>query len=184
MDLLSFLQSQKVVSPEIAASVTTAAENNTDLETALVTAGVEKAALRTQIAAYYGIPSYTPDENIRISPDVLEYIPLESAQHYEIIPLKVEDGVLLVGVNDPEDLRVREVLSFVSSKYGIPYKFAFILREDLLALLKSYENLTGEVDQELTSLESELDAEVAVQLGGSEVAEVFRHEGDADQIAR
>ncbi len=174
MDLLSFLQSQNLVTPEIAASVSGATGNNTDLETALLTAGVDKAALRTAIASYYGIAPYTPDENIRISPDVLEYVPLESAQHYQIIPVALEDGVLIIGVNDPEDLRVREVLSFVSSKYGIPYKFSFILKEDLAALLKSYENLSGEVDQALDSLETELDTEVSEQEAAEQMEKLSR----------
>ncbi|MEX0917636.1 MAG: GspE/PulE family protein [Candidatus Paceibacterota bacterium] len=163
MDLLSFLQTQNVITPEQRQAVSADATSNADIERALLTAGVEKEALRTQIAAYYNIPAHTPDPDVRIAPDVLEYIPLESAQHYRVVPLKIEDGILLVGVNDPEDLRVKEVLSFVSSKYGIPYKFSFVLQDDLAALLKSYENLTGEVDEALTSLESELDGEITDQ---------------------
>lgn len=161
MDLLSFLQAQNVITPAIQQSVTAAlASGEADLETLLVNAGVDQNALRTKVAEYYEIPAYVPEKDVRIAPDVLEYIPVESAQHYGVIPLKTEEGVLLVGVNDPEDLRVKEALSFVSAKYGIPYKFTFLLKTDLAQLLRSYENLTGEVDQALTSLESELQQEI------------------------
>lgn len=177
MDILAHLQAENIITPETERSVSESLESGaTDLESALVTAGVDRSTLRTKIASYYGIPEYVPDQNVRISQDVLEYIPIESAKHYEVIPLKLEDGVLLVGVNDPEDLRVKEALSFVSSKYGIPYKFAFVLREDLDSLLKSYENLTGEVDQALTSLESELDQEISDKQSTTEQIEALTRE--------
>lgn len=178
MDLLTFLQNQGVVTPEVRQSVEqklTAGEG--DLESLLFAAGVTKEALRTNIAAYYEVPAYEPPgDDARVAQEVLEYIPVESAQHYQVIPLKLEDNVLLIGVNDPEDLRVKEAVSFVSAKYGIPYKFAFVLKEDLAKLLGSYENLSGEVDQALTSLESELDQELADQKEASEQVEALTKE--------
>lgn len=162
MDLLSHLESQNVISAEVRQAIeVSVAEGGESIEKAALTAGVEREVLRKAIAEYYGIPSYAPDDNNSIGQNVLEYIPLESAQHYQVVPLKVEEGVLLVGVNDPDDLRIREALSFVSSKYSIPYKFSFVLKDDLAKLLKSYENLSGEVDQALTSLESELEQELS-----------------------
>lgn len=178
MDLLSFLQNQGVITPEVQTSVEQKlAAGEGDLETLLLAAGIAKDTLRASIAAYYEIPAYVPpEENERVAPDVLEYIPVESAQHYQVIPLKLEDNVLLVGVNDPEDLRVKEALTFVSAKYSIPYKFAFVLKEDLAILLSSYENLSGEVDQALTTLESDLDKEVAEQKESSEEVEALTRE--------
>lgn len=162
MDLLSFLQSQNIISPEVRQSVE-GSLNSSDatVEQLLLDAGVAKDKLRTGIAEYYGIPEYTPDENREINQEVLEYVPVESARHYRIMPLEIQDDVLLVGVNDPEDLRIREVLGFVSSKYNMPYKFTFVLSDDLEQLLEAYENLTGEVDEALTSFESELESELA-----------------------
>ncbi|MEX0930726.1 MAG: ATPase, T2SS/T4P/T4SS family, partial [Candidatus Paceibacterota bacterium] len=162
MDLLTHLQNQGLISPEIHQSIAEgAAAGNIDIESSLIEAGVDKAQLRTQIAAYYQIPEFTPENDTNIQQSVLEHLPYDSAQHYHIIPLKVEDNVLYVGVNDPEDLRIKEVLSFVSSKYDIPYKFVFLLNEDLDKLLKQYENLSGEVDEALNSLESELNQDIS-----------------------
>lgn len=177
MDLLSHLQSKNIISSSVLQTVEQKIDSGEgDLESILIAAGVEKAVLRTEIAAYYGVPEYVPDKNVRINQEVLEYIPLESAKHYRIIPLKLEGDVLLVGVNDPEDLRVKEALSFVSSKYRIPYKFAFVLKDDLSGLLESYENLTGEVDQALTSLESDLNKELANQKTEPEQTEALTKE--------
>lgn len=178
MDLLSFLQSQGVITPDVQKSVEQKlAAGEGDLESLLIASGVTKEVLRKSIAAYYEVPSYEPPgDDARVAQDVLEYIPVESARHYQVIPLKLEDNVLLVGVNDPEDLRIKEALSFVSAKYSIPYKFAFVLKEDLGKLLESYENLSGEVDQALTSLESELDQELAEQKDANEEVEALTKE--------
>src|SRR5690606_8787188 len=45
--------------------------------------------------------------------------------------------------------------------HGIPYKYVYLLKDDLTKLLSGYDNLTGEVGQALTSLEGELDQEIA-----------------------
>lgn len=161
MDILSELKEQSLITDEIHAAVEKAVEDGMSVEAALLAQNVDRDLVREEIAKFYGVPPFKPDENISIPQDVLEYISAESAQHYEIIPLKIdENGVLVVGANDPEDLRVREVLNFISSKHGIPYKFVFLLDDDLQKLLDEYDSLTGEVDEALTSLESELDKEI------------------------
>jgi hypothetical protein len=61
------------------------------------------------------VPSYTFPDEFTIAGDVLSYIPEESALHYGIAPLTFDGGVLLVGVNSPDDLQLREVLNFIST---------------------------------------------------------------------
>lgn len=117
--------------------------------------------MRDKLALFFGVPAFAPTKDQRIDQKVLEYVPVEAARNYQIVPLKLEDDTLIVGTNDPEDIRLREAMGFVSSKHNIPYKFVFVLKEDLLELLKVYDSLTGEVDQALTALESELDEEIA-----------------------
>ena len=161
MEVLTKLQNEGVISPEVFARLEQTIGNGSSPESALLAEGVAKDKVRAALAEFYGVPAYTPGENDAVPQNVLEYIPVEAAKNYEIIPLKVENDTLLVGVNDPEDLRLREVLSFISTKHGIPYKFVYLLKEDLQRLLQAYDNLTGEVDQALVSLESELDQEIA-----------------------
>ncbi len=78
-----------------------------------------------------------------------------------MIPLVVEDGVLVVGVNDPDDLSVREALNFIAAKHNMPFKMVFMLEADILKTQQFYANLKGEVTNALVSLESELDSEIA-----------------------
>ncbi len=161
MDFLNELQKEGVITGDVALAVGKQVEQGMSPESALLSSGVAKEVVRERLASYYNIPAHTPTEDESVPQNVLEFIPVEAAKNYEIVPLKLENDTLLVGVNNPDDFRLREVLNFVSTKHGIPYKFIFLLKEDLQKLLTGYENLTGEVGQALTSLEGELDQEIA-----------------------
>lgn len=161
MEFLNDLQQSGVITAEAAAGVTKQIESGMSPETALLSSGVAREVVREQLAKFYGIPPYAPVENETVPQQVLEYIPVEAAKNYNLVPLKLEDDTLLIGVNDPGDFRLREVLNFVSTKHGMPYKFVFLLKDDLAKLLNGYDSLTGEVGQALTTLETELNEEIA-----------------------
>ena len=161
MELLTKLQQEGVLDATSVTAVGEAVQNGSSLEQALLSVGVAREVVREKLAEFYGVPAYTPTENETVPQNVLQFISVEAARNYQVIPLKLEEGTLLVGVNDPEDLRLREALSFISTKHSVPYKLTFLLSDDLAKLLSAYDNLTGEVGQALTSLESELDNEIA-----------------------
>ncbi len=136
-------------------------EKGQSLEPTLIELGITPEVVRTLYAEYYQVPSFVIPEGFNIPEEILTYVPEESAMHYRLVPLKIEDEVLLVGVNDPENLQIREVLNFVSTKYDIPYKFVFMLDADIKKAQEFYSNLKGEVTDALTTLEGELNAEIA-----------------------
>lgn len=171
MDLLEKLQQQNVLDAETAGKVAGLVESGTPIDQALLSAGVDKEIVLKEVADYYGVSPFKPKSDEKIPESVLEYIPVEAAKNYKVVPLKLEDDVLIVGVNNPEDYRLKEVLGFISSRHGIPYKFVYLLQEDLQKLLQAYDSLTGEVDRALTALESELDQEIAQKRKGVDSSE-------------
>lgn len=173
MELFNELQQEGLMTAEAAAAAVKQAESGMSLEKALLSAGVARDIVREKLAKFYGIPPYILADGETVSQKVLEFIPVEAAKNYNIVPLKVEDETLLVGVNDPGDFRLREVLNFVSTKHGLPYKYVFLLSDDLNKLLRGYDNLTGEVGAALTTLETELNDEIA-----------FRKEQDNDDVQK
>jgi len=176
MEVLEQLQTEGVVTDEVAANIQQLIADGTSLERALLASGVAKEKVREKLAEFYGVPAFIPSENEKIAQDVLEYIQIDAARNYGVVPLKLEDGTLLVGVNDPDDLKLREVLSFISSKHAIPYKYVFVLEKDLDSLLEAYDSLTGELDQALTTLESELDTEIAEKRSGDQTTDELSRE--------
>lgn len=175
MNPLDIILSSGDITSEQANQVAHRVENEgVSLEQALLDSGVSEDAVRDAFASFFQVPSFTVTEGFTIPEEVLSYIQEESAMHYRIIPLKIEEGVLLVGVNDPENLQVREVLNFVSTKHDLAYKMVFMLDREITKAQEFYSNLKGEVTDALVTLKSELDAEIAA--GGDEPEEQQKKE--------
>lgn len=161
MDILTVLKDAGHLTPAQFDQLSAQSQNSDYVEEAALTAlGVPKENLRMAYAQHYGVPWFVLEDNQKIPQDVLSVISEESAAHYRIIPFQLKDGVLDVGVHDPEDLQVREVLNFITARQGVTFRLHFMLDSDIDAALSRYENLSGEVDQALGTLESELDASI------------------------
>lgn len=87
--------------------------------------------------------------------DVLRMVPEESAGHYKIAPLGLVDGVLEVGVVDPDNMQAIDALNFIARSSGTPYKVFQITQEDFEKVLGMYRGLHGEVDQAVSDLQTE-----------------------------
>ncbi len=111
-----------------------------------------------------GITYEAPDEHEvptralgseKIPYSVLKYIPQESALHYKVVPIALTDGVLDVGMVDPENLSAVDALNFITRKTGTPFKVFQITEKDFEKVKLMYKGLGGDVDQALTDLHSE-----------------------------
>jgi type IV pilus assembly protein PilB len=87
--------------------------------------------------------------------DVLHMIPEESAEHYHLAPLSVVDGILEVGLIDPDNIQSIDALNFISRTTGVPYKIFRITEADFNTILAMYRGLRGEVDQAVSDLTTE-----------------------------
>lgn len=98
-------------------------------------------------------------KDMQVPYSVLDYIPEESARNYKIVPITVQDGVLHIGMVNPNDMEALDAINFIMRKTGVPYKIYFISESDLEKILEMYHSLSGEVGEALTELESELGEE-------------------------
>jgi len=89
----------------------------------------------------------------KISYEVLKYIPEESSSYYKIIPLSVMNGVLEVGMVDPENIEARDALQFISSRLKMPFKVFLVSQKDFDAGFALYRGLSGEVTEALSQFE-------------------------------
>ncbi len=97
----------------------------------------------------------------QIAPEVLGLVPADAATHYRFVPLGVADGVLEVGMVNPEDLAARDALQFIASKVGLPFKVFQISEDDFQASVKGYDGLTGEVDKALDEFQATIEEDKA-----------------------
>lgn len=156
VDLFSLLQQKGILTAHEAAEVATEAEQaGESIEAALVRRGVSEKDILAAKGEYWKIPTRTlGDEQVPF--EILQHIPEESARHYRVAPIGITDGVLEVGIVDPDNLAALDALNFISAKDHLPFKVFLISEADYLKVIEVYKGLGGEVGKALTELESEL----------------------------
>lgn len=120
--------------------------------------GITTEEILSAKGEYLGIPTLKIS-NTKVPFEILRYIPEESAIYYKVIPLEVKEGVLVVGIVNPDNIEARDALNFISSKNNMPYKFFLISEEDFKKTVESYHGLSGEVTKALTELEDDFSEE-------------------------
>ena len=83
------------------------------------------------------------------NPEVLKYVPEESATYYKFAPIDFKDGVLEFGVTDPDSIETRDAISFIANKYNLPYKIFQVSDPDFRTILEAYKQMSGEVHEAL-----------------------------------
>ena len=159
MSFLDVLAKQNVIAkddiPYIAEEAKTSGQS---IEEVLRARQINSSVILKAKSDFLKIPTREiSDQNISF--DILKYIPEESANHYKIIPLGIKDGVLEVGIVDPENIEARDALNFISNKTNVPFKIFLISEDDFNQTLNSYNGLSGEVSKALDDLETEFSAE-------------------------
>ncbi len=129
-------------------------EHDGDVEKTLIELGFPEEKILEIKGEYLGIPvkNISPEE---ISFDVLKYISEDSATYYHFAPIELKDGVLQVGVMDPENIQAMDALQFISTKTGIPFKIFLISKSDYESIMQTYKGLGSQVEKALGELNQE-----------------------------
>ena len=128
-------------------------ETGISTEEALLKLGVLESDILFSKSELFGLPTKSL-MGIKVPFDILRYIPEESAENYKFIPIDFKEGVLEVGMVNPDDISAREALQFLSSKLNIPFKIFLVSPSDLIRTLKDYKSLGGEAEEVLGEFES------------------------------
>lgn len=159
MDILQILVQKGVLPQNNVAKITDdSVKSGITIEEALIKNGIAPQDILAAKGEYFDIP--TKNLNGQDVPEkVLYYIPEESASHYRFVPVAVANGVLEVGMVDPDDIEGRDALNFISSKIGMPIKIFLISEPDFNKVFGQYKGLSAEVSKTLGELEEELTME-------------------------
>lgn len=155
MDFLNYLIERGIIDKATSEKIARAAkESGKEIPDLLIEEGIDRENVLSLKGDYLQIPARHVDAK-DVPPEIFRYIPEESAAHYEFAPLGVTDGVLEVGMVDPDNLPARDALQFIATNLGMPFKIFLITRDDFEALLENYRGLSGEVREALTELGEE-----------------------------
>lgn len=171
---LDFLLSQNIITElqynKVAASLDTEFAGN--LTKALLSVGLSEDGMTMAKGTFYKIP-YQKINKKDVTYEVLKYVEEDAARHYKFVPIGFNDGVLSIGVTEPENIEAMNALQFISVKLEVPFKIFLISHSDYLEILENYKALTNEVDNAVGELNDELEqANVAVGKGAEVIEKV------------
>jgi len=106
---------------------------------------------------------------LKISPQVLELIPKESAQYYSIVPLKKTKGEFEVGMVYPENNQAHEALKFLARQNKLSYKYFLITLSDFKKCIDQYGAPRREMKKALEILETQIKKEKGGVISGEKV---------------
>ncbi|MCX6719364.1 MAG: ATPase, T2SS/T4P/T4SS family [Candidatus Taylorbacteria bacterium] len=158
MNILDILLEKELITREDIRDVRRRVEGGVSLDEALIAHGIKPEDILAVRGELLNIPTRSVIET-SIPFGVLEYIPEESARHYHFVPVGMKDGVLEVGIVDPDNMEARDALSFLAAKNNIPYKIFLITTGDFDKVIEAYKGITSEVSKALSELETELSIE-------------------------
>jgi len=169
MRFSDILIKKKLINQDTLASLLTKSkETGVSLEKLLKAEGISDLDILGAKGEAEGFPTRSITTKEQISFDVLKQIPEEASRHYKFIPLGIKDGVLEIGMVNPNDIEAREALQFIVSKLNLSFKIFLITESDLESVLGGYKGLPGEVTKVLGELETAL-----AETGKEETEEEF-----------
>jgi type IV pilus assembly protein PilB len=126
------------------------------LEDALIEKGIPEETLLDIKSTFYNIPKRNPDVKT-ITLDTLKYIPEDSARHYHFAPIALENGVLIVGVTNPDDIGASDALQFIAQGNNVPFKIVVISEIVFKKILDIYKSFVGvSVDNAMSEIDSQV----------------------------
>ncbi|MDR3547770.1 MAG: GspE/PulE family protein [Candidatus Pacebacteria bacterium] len=154
MDLLALLVEKGILKAEDRAAYEEEARaSHISIQQVLEKHGITPESILDAESERYGIPARTLPTVDPADRKALEYVPQESAEHYKFVPIAITDGVLEVGILDPDNIEALDALQFISTRVSMPYKLFLISQADFDHVIEEYGSLTGEVGEALSELE-------------------------------
>lgn len=155
MSVLDILVKQGVIENKDLSAIKEKVESGGGkIEEKLLSLGISADDILRAKSEYYSVPLRKIDISA-VENKVLDYIPEEAAVYYQFVPIGVKEGVLEVGIVNPDNIAARDALNFISSKINLPFKTFLISEEDFSKIINLYKGLTGEVTKALSELETE-----------------------------
>lgn len=157
LDIL--VQSKNLTEDQAAAVKRAAKEKKSTLEDELYAAGLSEETVLKARSAFYKLP-FRLLGGFRVPLEILRHIPEESARFYKFVPIDQKDGVIEIGILNPDDSKAREALNFIANRLNLTFKLSLITPTDLENVLKEYKTLGGEVTKAISEFQKEAEIKI------------------------
>jgi len=154
-ELISLLIKNKAVDQAELEKIRELPEFSDRPEEAIVSQGLVDAEVLAELKAKVYKLSYKNLLDFKIPDQVLNLIPLEVAENYQIICFEVGGGKMKFGMVDPENFKAIEAIDFLAKEENLTPEIYLISGASLANALKHYKTLSKEVSKALKSKEEE-----------------------------
>ena len=87
-----------------------------------------------------------------IDEKLMGIVPEETARTYRVIPLSMQDNLLIVGMLHPDDLKAQDAMKFIARQNHINLGVYLVSYNDLQAALRKYSPYRTEIERAVNSL--------------------------------
>ena len=108
-----------------------------------------------------------------ISPDILNILPADLAENYQIVVFARDGANLSAGLVDPSNFKAMEALNFLARKQNYQVKYFLISIDSYRTAVKQYETLGQEVGEALDTAQA-IFAPSEEEVAGAEAGEVVK----------
>jgi len=89
----------------------------------------------------------------KISQKLIDLIPKEVAENYQMIPFDLKENELQVGLVNPKNFKAIEAIEFLAQKNNLKVRYFIISPEDFKSSLNQYQILGEEVERAIAQIE-------------------------------
>ncbi len=170
--VLQYLQTQGTVTAQQVAATLTAGVMPADALDKLQEARAVTAEQIARAKAAVLNVQYVDLSGQQIPGDILRVIPSEIAENYQLVPFKMESGVVSVACVNPEDYRAIEVLDFISRQQKLRFQYFSSTAQSVRQVLRQYGSMDSTVQQAIANTTTE-DIELASDVEAAQEGEVM-----------
>ncbi len=108
-----------------------------DIISAMVASGVPEEKILSTLSTEYGVP-YAKREPSEITNEALSFVTESFAREYNLIPLKLDDGILEIGVLNPNQPGLRDTIRFIGENKNVAYKIFIVTPKLFESVISRY----------------------------------------------
>ena len=174
-ELISLLIKNKAVDQVELEKIRELPEFSDRPEEALISQGLVDAEVLAETKAKVYKLSYKNLLDFKIPDQVLNLIPLEVAENYQIICFEIGGGKMKFGMVDPENFKAIEAMDFLAKEEKLTPEISLISVASLANALRHYKTLSKEVSKALKSkAEEEAQEQAGKKIKAEEVEEITK----------
>lgn len=153
-NLIEILVKNKQLKSEQLADFKAQIAQGKDFEEVAKAMGISEEAIAKAQGEFFNLP-YIDLYNQKVSNDILNIIPKDLAQNYQLVPFEFDKNTkhLKVGIVDPGDFKAIEAVEFLARKNNYRVEYFVITKNAFKHTVKNYESLKTEVKKALDIVE-------------------------------